>query len=137
MSNSGRREGARNRIARTLFQLSSSRGLRVSRGTVMEYAAIGLAIFGAVLGLRFRFRALLPFALLVLFVTIFLTLNQRLGGLETVLAVLATQAILQGGYFVGVIIRALFRAYQRKLIAPDELSAADKRSSNSGSIASN
>ncbi len=89
------------------------------------------------MGLRFRFRALLPFALLVLFVTIFLTLNQRLGGLETVLAVLATQAILQGGYFVGVIIRALFRAYQRKLIAPDELSAADKRSSNSGSIASN
>ncbi|MDF0493104.1 hypothetical protein [Bradyrhizobium yuanmingense] len=103
----------------------------------MEYAAIGLAIFGAVLGLRFRFRALLPFALLVLFVTIFLTLNQRLDGLETVLAVLATQAILQGGYFVGVIIRALFRAYQRKLIAPDELAAADKRSSNSGSIASN
>ena len=103
----------------------------------MEYAAIGLAIFGAALGLRFRFRVLLPFVLLVLLIGLFLAFNRQLGGLQTVLVVLTSQAILQGGYFIGVITRALFRALQRKLIATDELAAADKRRSNSGSIVSN
>jgi hypothetical protein len=103
----------------------------------MENAAIGLAVFGALLGLRFRFRVLLPFVLLVLLVALFLAFNWRLGGLETVLVVLTSQAILQGSYFIGLATRALFRAFQRKLIATDDLAATDKPRSNSGSIASN
>jgi UPF0716 family protein affecting phage T7 exclusion len=103
----------------------------------MEHAAIGLAVFGALLGLRFRFRVLLPFALLVLLVALFLAFNRQLGALQTLLIVLISQAILQGSYFIGLATRALFRVFQRKLIATDELAATDKSRSNSESIASN
>lgn len=103
----------------------------------MVQAAIGLAVFGALLGLRFRFRILLPFVLLVLLVALFLAFKWRLGGLETLLIVIISQAILQGSYFIGLATRALFRGFQQKLIATDELAATDKRPSNSGSIASN
>ena len=103
----------------------------------MEQAAIGLAVFGALLGLRFRFRILLPFALLVLLVALFLAFNAQLDARHTVLVVLISQAILQGSYFIGLAARALFGAFQRKLIATDELAATDKRRSNSGSIVSN
>jgi UPF0716 family protein affecting phage T7 exclusion len=89
------------------------------------------------LGLRFRFKVLLAFVLLVLLVALFLAFNRELGAFQTVLAVLISQAILQGSYFIGLATRALFRAFHRKLIATDELAATDKSRSNSGSIASN
>src|SRR5206468_10883483 len=95
-------------------------------GIGMEHAAIGLAVFGALLGLRFRFRVLLPFVLLVLLVALFLAFDRQLGAFQTVLVVLISQAILQGSYFIGLATRSPFRAFHRKLIATDELAATDK-----------
>ncbi|WFU69225.1 MULTISPECIES: hypothetical protein [unclassified Bradyrhizobium] len=92
----------------------------------MEYAAIGLAIFGALLGLRFRFRVLLPFLLLLLFVSLFVAFEQRLGRGETVLLIAAGQIILQASYVVGLAARRIFRATHHKLPATDKLPVTEK-----------
>lgn len=92
----------------------------------MGYAAIGLAIFGALLGLRFRFRVLLPFLLLLLFVSLFVAFEQRLGGVESVLLIATGQAILQASYFIGLAARPIFRAAHHKLPATDKLPVTEK-----------
>jgi hypothetical protein len=81
----------------------------------MEYAAGVLALFGAIVGLRFRFRALLPIAVLVFLASLSFSLLRGLSVDETLLMILRDQALLQGGYFGGLVIRAIFRAVQRKL----------------------
>ena len=86
----------------------------------MEYAAIALAVFGGVLGLRFRFRVLLAFAVLVVLGSLAFLVIQRFSVVETLLTILAAQAILQGSYFSGLAIRAMFRAAQRRLPLLDE-----------------
>ena len=96
----------------------------------MEYAAIGLALFGALLGLRFRFRVLLPFLLLMLLISIWVVFARRLGLLESMLLVAASQAILQGSYFFGLAARATFRGLQHKLPAKDELASTEAYRSN-------
>ncbi|QOG23483.1 MULTISPECIES: hypothetical protein [Bradyrhizobium] len=92
----------------------------------MEYAAIGLAIFGALLGLRFRFRVLLPFLLLLLFLSLFVAFEERLGTGETVLLIAAVQVILQAGYVIGLAVRRIFRATRHKLPATDKLPVTEK-----------
>ena len=81
----------------------------------MEYAAGALAILGALVGLRFRYRVLLPLVALVFLTSVSLSLPYHLGLFETLLTILAAQAFLQVGYFVGLIIRVTFRAVQRRL----------------------
>ncbi len=87
----------------------------------MEYAAVVLApllaAFGVILGLKFRFRVLLVFALIVFGGSLLFALILGLGLLHTLLAILAAEAILQVSYFVGLVVRAGFRAAQRKLPA--------------------
>jgi len=88
-----------------------------SEDIAMEYTAVALAVFGLITGVRFRFRVLLPFALLLLLLCVAFALTHRLGGIETVLTILAAEAILQGGYVIGLIVRASYKAIQRK-VAP-------------------
>jgi hypothetical protein len=81
----------------------------------MEYAAGGLAVLGALVGLRFRYRVLLPVIILLFLASVLLSLPHHLGLVETLLTILAAQALLQGGYFVGLMIRTIFKAAQRRL----------------------
>jgi hypothetical protein len=82
----------------------------------MEYAVGGLAVLGAMVGLMFRFRVLLPVILLIFLASLLLSLHYHLGLVETLLTILAAQALLQGGYFGGLVIRTLFKAAQRRLV---------------------
>jgi hypothetical protein len=84
----------------------------------MEYTAVALAVFGVIIGLRFRFRVLLPFALLLPLLCVAFALTYRLGGVETLLTILAAEAVLQGGYVIGLIVRASYKAFQRKMAPP-------------------
>ncbi|WP_024506302.1 hypothetical protein [Bradyrhizobium sp. ARR65] len=81
----------------------------------MEYAAGALAVFGAILGLRFRFRVLLPFVMLLFLACVLFSFARGLGWLETLLIILVSEAILQGCYFGGLLIRRGFKFAQRKL----------------------
>jgi hypothetical protein len=84
----------------------------------MEYTAVALAVFGVIIGLRFRFRVLLFFALLLPLLCVAFALTNRFGGIETLLTILAAEAVLQGGYYVGLIVRASYKAIQRKMAPP-------------------
>jgi hypothetical protein len=84
----------------------------------MEYTAVALAVFGVIIGLRFRFRVLLPFALLLPLLCVAFALTYRLGGVETLLTILAAEAVLQGGYVIGLIVRASYKAFQRRMAPP-------------------
>jgi small basic protein len=84
----------------------------------MEYTAVALAVFGVIIGLRFRFRVLLPFALLLPLLCVAFALTHRLGGIETLLTILTAEAVLQGGYVIGLIVSASYKAIQRKMAPP-------------------
>jgi len=81
----------------------------------MEYAVGGLVVLGALVGLRFRFRVLLPVILLVFLASLLLSLSYHFALVDTLLTILAAQTLLQGGYFGGLVIRILFKAAQRRL----------------------
>ena len=78
----------------------------------MEYAAGGLAALGGLVGLRFRYHVLLPFVGVFFFGSLLFSVSYHLGFAETLLMILAVQALLQGGYFAGSAIHAIFKAVQ-------------------------
>jgi len=84
----------------------------------MEYIAVALAIFGMIIGLRFRFRVLLPFVLLLPLLCVAFALTNRIGAIETLQMILAAEAVLQGGYVIGLTVRASYKAIQRKMAPP-------------------
>ena|SRR5947209_4161695 len=71
----------------------------------MMFSAIGLAALGTALGLVFRWKVLLPIILLVPFAVIILSVSRGIDLQQTVITVLLAEAILQGGYFFGLLIR--------------------------------
>jgi hypothetical protein len=79
----------------------------------MEYAATALAILGVAAGIAFRFKVLLPIIGVVLLASIIFSLATGFGFMDTALTVLMAQATLQGSYFLGLLIRAIFSALQR------------------------
>ena len=80
----------------------------------MIAAVASLAVFGAVVGLRFRFRILVPFIVLLFLASLVFSLIRGLGPAGALLAILVAQAILQSGYIVGLIVRVgLNRAQAR------------------------
>jgi hypothetical protein len=79
----------------------------------MEYAATALAILGVAVGLAFRAKVLLPIIGVVLLASIILSLAKGFGFADTALTVLMAQAILQGSYFLGLLMRAIFSALKR------------------------
>lgn len=76
----------------------------------MIYSAIGLAVTGAAVGLAFRWKVLLPIIVLLPLGAIIFSLSRGLSGGDTVIVVVAAEAILQGGYFAGLLIRLVSSA---------------------------
>ncbi|XIA64878.1 hypothetical protein ACFIOY_40050 [Bradyrhizobium sp. TZ2] len=76
----------------------------------MEYAATALAILGFAVGIAFRFKVLLPIIGVLLLASVVFSLASGFSFLDTALTVLTGQAILQGSYFLGLLIRAIIRA---------------------------
>jgi hypothetical protein len=79
----------------------------------MEYAATALAILGVAAGIAFRFKVLLPIIGVILLASIIFSLATGFGFMDTALTVLMAQATLQGSYFLGLLIRAIFSALLR------------------------
>jgi hypothetical protein len=68
---------------------------------------------GVAAGIAFRFKVLLPIIGVVLLASIIFSLATGFGFMDTALTVLMAQATLQGSYFLGLLIRAIFSALQR------------------------
>jgi hypothetical protein len=79
----------------------------------MVYAAIALAIVGVAVGLAFRLKTLLPVLALLLVASVVFSLSRGFSFLETALTIMVVQTILQGSYFLGLVIRAVFTAAYR------------------------
>jgi hypothetical protein len=79
----------------------------------MVYAAIALALVGAAVGLVFRLKTLLPVLGLLLVVSVVFSLDRGFSFLDTALTIMVVQTILQGSYFLGLVIRAVFTAAHR------------------------
>jgi hypothetical protein len=79
----------------------------------MTYFAVGLAVIGAAAGLAFRWKVLLPVIVLLPFAAIILSVSHSLDLENAVIIVLVAEAILQGGYFVGLLIRSIAAAVMR------------------------
>lgn len=71
----------------------------------MIYSAIGLAVIGTAAGLAFRWKVLLPVIVLLPFAAIIFSVSRSLSHQDTAIAVIVAEAILQGGYFAGLLIR--------------------------------
>jgi hypothetical protein len=82
----------------------------------MEYAAVAIAILGLIIGATFRLRFLVGIVLLLLPVSLVFSVSRDYGVSATVLMIVVPQAILQGGYFLGLLGRAAFSITQRKVI---------------------
>ena len=79
----------------------------------MVYAAIALALVGAAVGLMFRLKVLLPVLGLLLVVSVVFSLERGFSFLDTALTIMVVQTILQGGYFLGLVIRAVLTSAYR------------------------
>lgn len=79
----------------------------------MVYAAIALALMGVAVGLMFRLKILLPVLGLLLVVSVVFSLERGFSFLDTALTIMVVQTILQGSYFLGLIIRAVFASAYR------------------------
>ncbi|CCE10421.1 conserved membrane hypothetical protein [Bradyrhizobium sp. STM 3843] len=86
----------------------------------MIYFAVGLALLGTAIGLVFRWKVLLPIIILVPFAAVVFSVARGASLETTVIIVLAAEAILQGGYFLGLLIRFLATAGKR-LVRPSSL----------------
>jgi hypothetical protein len=71
----------------------------------MLYSAVGLAVLGAAVGLVFRWKVLLPFIIVLPFLTVPLSVSRGLNYGHVVIVVIAAEAALQGGYFIGLLTR--------------------------------
>jgi hypothetical protein len=79
----------------------------------MESAAVALALLGFAVGMLFRLKILLPILLLLLVVSIIFSVAHGLTFLDTALTIMLAQAIVQGCYFLGLVIRFLLTAANR------------------------
>jgi hypothetical protein len=68
---------------------------------------------GVAAGVAFRVKVLLPIIGVVLLASIIFSLATGFGFMDTAITVLMAQATLQGSYFLGLLIRAIFSALQR------------------------
>jgi hypothetical protein len=79
----------------------------------MGNAAIALAILGFAVSVVFRLKTLLSILALLLVVSIMFSLARGFTFLDTALTVMAVQCVVQGGYFLGLMIRAVLSSTQR------------------------
>lgn|SRR5579872_5447491 len=71
----------------------------------MIYYVVGLAVIGAMVGLVFRWKVLLPFIVILPFAAIIFSVSQGFGHRDTAITVIVAEAVLQGSYFAGLLIR--------------------------------
>jgi hypothetical protein len=76
----------------------------------MGNAAVALAILGFAIGVLFRLRILLSVLALLLVVSIVFSLARDFSFLDTALTIMVVQTIVQGSYFLGLVIRPLLNA---------------------------
>jgi hypothetical protein len=79
----------------------------------MEDAAIALAILGFAVGIVFRLKVLLLVLALLLVVSMVFSLSWGFGFLDTALTIMAAQGIVQGSYFLGLVVRAVLTGTRR------------------------
>src|SRR5215470_4755634 len=73
----------------------------------MEYAALLIALSGLVTGIMFRLRVLLALVAALLVAAIMVAVESGYGLLGTALTVLIAQTILQGSYFLGLVLATI------------------------------
>jgi hypothetical protein len=81
----------------------------------MLYFAALLALIGAAAGLAFRWKLLLPVIILLPFTAIIFAASRGLR--DSAIIILVAEAILQGGYFVGLLTRFTATAGMRSASA--------------------
>ncbi len=79
----------------------------------MIYSAIGLAVIGAAVGLAFRWKVLLPVIVVLPIAVIIFSVSRDLSLGDTAIIVIVAEAILQGGYFAGLLMRLVSSASMR------------------------
>jgi hypothetical protein len=79
----------------------------------MIYSAVGLAMIGVVAGLAFRWKVLLPLIIFVPVAAIVLSISRSVSYEETAIEIVIAEAILQGSYFAGLLIRFVATAAMR------------------------
>jgi hypothetical protein len=79
----------------------------------MGDAAIALAILGFGIGVVFRLKTLLAILAVLLVGTIMFSVARGFTFLDTALTIMTVQSIVQGCYFLGLVVRALLTAAQR------------------------
>ena len=72
------------------------------------YTAVGLSVVGFVVGLTLRLSTFLVFVGLVLIAAIAYSIDAGFGFFSTLLNIMVAEAILQGSYFVGLVVRNFF-----------------------------
>ena len=81
----------------------------------MGFAAIAIVMLGATIGATFRLRFLLGMAVLILATALLFALSHDYGFLGTISFIVVSQALLQAGYFAGLLCRIPFSPVQPKL----------------------
>ncbi|QOZ32697.1 hypothetical protein [Bradyrhizobium sp. CCBAU 53421] len=79
----------------------------------MMYFAIALAIIGTAAGFAFRWMVLLPIIVLMPFVVIIFLLSRDNPLEDALIIILVAEAVLQGGYFVGLLMSSIASAGMR------------------------
>jgi hypothetical protein len=79
----------------------------------MIYSAIGLAVIGAAVGFVFRWKVLLPIIVVLPIAAIIFSASRGLSHGDTAIVVIVAEAILQGGYFAGLLMRLVSSASMR------------------------
>jgi hypothetical protein len=75
---------------------------------MIGYTVVGLSVVGFVVGLTLRLRTFLLFVGLVLIAAIVYSIGAGFGFFSTFLNIVAAEAILQGSYFAGLVVRNFF-----------------------------
>jgi hypothetical protein len=83
----------------------------------MIYCAVGLFVIGAAAGLAFRWKVLLPIIVLLPLVAVVAPISGGLGYWDIAIVVVVAEAVLQGGYFLGLLIRLVVTAGLRWVVA--------------------
>jgi hypothetical protein len=96
-------------IALEFFSRGDPNSYYRAEGTGMiGYTAVGLSVVGFVVGLTLRLRTLLLFVGLVLIAAIVYSVDAGFEFFGTFLNIMTAEAILQGSYFVGLVVRNFF-----------------------------
>lgn len=82
----------------------------------MVYTAIALAISGVAAGILLQLKIFLPFVGLLLVGSVAFALANGFSFVDTALTIIVAQTILQGGYFLGVVIRAIIVHGKRPIL---------------------